>query len=82
MDDFYEDCLDEEMPDASDLGALRGFGDQTMITTARGPVPAGALRSDDVMLPMQTFSYSVTYLMMLFLFLMVDHYFMALTGNP
>ncbi len=40
------------------------------------------LRSDDVMLPMQTFSYSVTYLMMLFLFLMVDHYFMALTGNP
>lgn len=37
------------------------------------------LRSDDVMLPMQTFSYSVTYLMMLFLFLMVDHYFMALT---
>lgn len=37
------------------------------------------LRSDDVMLPMQTFAYSVTYLMMLFLFLMVDHYFMALT---
>jgi protoheme IX farnesyltransferase len=38
------------------------------------------LRSDDVMLPMQTFAYSVTYLMMLFLFLMVDHYFMALTA--
>lgn len=37
------------------------------------------LRSDDVMLPMQTFAYSVTYLMMLFAFLMVDHYFMALT---
>ncbi len=38
------------------------------------------VRSDDVMLPMQTFAYSVTYLMMLFLFLMVDHYFMALTA--
>jgi protoheme IX farnesyltransferase len=39
------------------------------------------LRSDDVMLPMQTFAYSVTYLMMLFAFLMVDHYFMALTAG-
>lgn len=38
------------------------------------------LRSDDVMLPMQTFAYSVTYLMVLFAFLMVDHYFMALTA--
>ncbi len=36
------------------------------------------LRSDDVMLPMQTFAYSVTYLMVLFAFLMVDHYLMAL----
>ncbi len=36
------------------------------------------LRSDDVMLPMQTFGYSITYLMVLFAFLMVDHYFMAL----
>jgi len=38
------------------------------------------LRSDDVMLPMQTFAYSVTYLMVLFAFLMVDHYFTALTA--
>ena len=38
------------------------------------------LVNDDPMLPMQTFGYSVTYLMVLFAFLMVDHYFMALTG--
>jgi len=36
------------------------------------------LRSDDVQLPMQTFGYSITYLMVLFAFLVVDHYFMAL----
>ncbi len=31
-------------------------------------------RSDDKSLPMKTFSYSVTYLMALFAFLLVDHY--------
>ncbi len=39
------------------------------------------LRSDDVQLPMQTFGYSITYLMVLFAFLVVDHYFMALTAG-
>lgn len=39
------------------------------------------LHSDDVQLPMQTFGYSITYLMVLFAFLVVDHYFMALTGG-
>ena len=33
------------------------------------------VRSDDEWLPMRTFGYSVTYLMMLFVFLLVDHYF-------
>lgn len=37
------------------------------------------LRHSDQRLPMQTFSYSVTYLMMLFVFLLVDHYFTILT---
>jgi protoheme IX farnesyltransferase len=37
------------------------------------------LRSGDKRLPMQTFSYSVTYLMVLFAFLLIDHYFMLLT---
>ncbi len=37
------------------------------------------LRSRDRQLPMQTFGYSVTYLMVLFAFLLVDHYFEMLT---
>jgi protoheme IX farnesyltransferase len=37
------------------------------------------LRSRDPQLPMQTFGYSVTYLMVLFAFLLVDHYFVILT---
>jgi protoheme IX farnesyltransferase len=32
------------------------------------------LISEDRRLPMRTFSYSVTYLMLLFVFLMADHY--------
>jgi heme O synthase-like polyprenyltransferase len=30
---------------------------------------------------MQTFAYSVTYLMVLFAFLLVDHYFVLLTAR-
>jgi protoheme IX farnesyltransferase len=37
------------------------------------------LRSRDRQLPMRAFGYSVTYLMMLFVFLLVDHYFQILT---
>ena len=37
------------------------------------------LKGADERLPMKTFSYSVTYLMMLFTFLLVDHYFLVLT---
>jgi len=36
--------------------------------------------SKDVLLPMHTFAFSITYLMMLFLFLLVDHYFIALVN--
>ncbi len=32
------------------------------------------MRSKDVLLPMHTFAFSITYLMLLFLFLLVDHY--------
>jgi len=32
------------------------------------------LRSKDILLPMHTFAYSITYLMVLFIFLLVDHY--------
>jgi heme O synthase-like polyprenyltransferase len=38
------------------------------------------LRSDDETLPMRTFTYSITYLMMLFVFLLADHYFLVLLG--
>ncbi len=37
------------------------------------------LRSRDPKLPMQTFGYSITYLMVLFAFLLIDHYFVLLT---
>ncbi len=37
------------------------------------------LRDDDRQLPMRAFGYSVVYLMVLFAFLMVDHYFTAWT---
>jgi protoheme IX farnesyltransferase len=37
------------------------------------------LRSQDRQLPLRAFGYSVTYLMMLFVFLLADHYFMILT---
>jgi protoheme IX farnesyltransferase len=30
--------------------------------------------SKDILLPMYTFAFSITYLMVLFLFLLVDHY--------
>jgi protoheme IX farnesyltransferase len=36
------------------------------------------MTSKDVKLPMQTFAFSITYLMVLFIFLLVDHYFIAL----
>jgi protoheme IX farnesyltransferase len=39
------------------------------------------LRDSDPKLPMQTFGYSVTYLMVLFAFLLVDHYFVALIST-
>ncbi len=36
------------------------------------------MTSKDVLLPMHTFAFSITYLMVLFIFLLVDHYLMAL----
>ena len=35
------------------------------------------LRSKDILLPMHTFAFSITYLMVLFIFLLVDHYVMT-----
>ncbi len=39
------------------------------------------LHSEDERLPMQTFGYSIIYLMVLFVFLLVDHYFLILLGS-
>ncbi len=36
--------------------------------------------SKDVLLPMQTFAFSITYLMVLFMFLLADHYIVLLTS--
>lgn len=36
------------------------------------------MKSQDLQLPMQAFAFSITYLMVLFVFLLVDHYFMSL----
>ena len=36
------------------------------------------MKSKDIQLPMQAFTFSITYLLVLFIFLLVDHYFMAL----
>jgi len=36
------------------------------------------MRSKDILLPMHTFAFSITYLMVLFIFLLVDHYFVSL----
>ncbi len=36
------------------------------------------MSSKDVLLPMHTFAYSITYLLVLFIFLLVDHYIIAL----
>jgi protoheme IX farnesyltransferase len=36
------------------------------------------MRSKDILLPMHTFAFSITYLMVLFIFLLVDHYIIAL----
>ncbi len=41
---------------------------------------ARMLMSADRQLPMQTFNYSVTYLFMLFAFLLIDHYFTLVVG--
>jgi protoheme IX farnesyltransferase len=40
------------------------------------------LRSADEQLPMQAFAYSVTYLMVLFAFLLADHYLVPLLAGP
>jgi protoheme IX farnesyltransferase len=37
------------------------------------------MTSKDVLLPMQTFAFSITYLMFLFIFLLADHYIVQLT---
>lgn len=36
------------------------------------------MKSRDILLPMHTFAFSITYLMVLFIFLLVDHYVMTL----
>ena len=36
------------------------------------------MKSRDILLPMHTFAFSITYLMVLFIFLLVDHYVIAL----
>jgi protoheme IX farnesyltransferase len=36
------------------------------------------MRSKDILLPMYTFAFSITYLMVLFIFLLADHYLMTL----
>lgn len=36
------------------------------------------MSSKDILLPMHTFAFSITYLMVLFIFLLVDHYFITL----
>ena len=38
------------------------------------------LKGDDQQLPMQAFSYSIWYLMVLFAFLLADHYLMIFTA--
>ncbi len=38
------------------------------------------MKSRDERLPMQTFAFSITYLLVLFIFLLVDHYFMVLVA--
>ena len=38
------------------------------------------MTSKDVLLPMQTFAFSITYLMVLFIFLLADHYIVLLTS--
>lgn len=38
------------------------------------------MTSKDVLLPMHTFAFSITYLMVLFFFLLVDHYFVPLVN--
>ncbi len=40
----------------------------------------GLFKNRDEQLPIRTFAFSITYLMVLFMFLLVDHYFMALTA--
>jgi len=39
------------------------------------------MTSKDVLLPMYTFAFSITYLMVLFIFLLVDHYFITLLAR-
>jgi protoheme IX farnesyltransferase len=36
------------------------------------------MRSKDILLPMHTFAFSITYLMVLFVFLLADHYVLTL----
>ena len=36
------------------------------------------MSSEDTLLPMQTFAFSITYLMVLFIFLLADHYIVNL----
>ena len=36
--------------------------------------------SKDILLPMYTFAFSITYLMVLFIFLLADHYVITLMG--
>jgi len=38
----------------------------------------GLLKNKDELLPMRTFGFSITYLMVLFIFLLVDHYFVPI----
>jgi len=38
------------------------------------------MTSKDILLPMQTFAFSITYLMVLFIFLLADHYIVLLTS--
>lgn len=45
--DLEDTCDDDDLPDDRALARLRAFGDQTLITTERGPIPAKDLTAAD-----------------------------------
>ncbi len=66
------------LPYLTGMSGLIYFAGVTVLNVGFLRYALRMMKSKDVLLPMHTFAFSITYLMVLFMFLLVDHYLITL----